>query len=923
MSHPIMQPHSGVELVPGASVQGPQLESFVHSTGAFSFHAIGTCKMGADDDPDAVVDSNLRVRGVRGLRVADASVIPSLPRSGLMSVAYMVGEAAAEFIAESQSDMDVAETLLHAEDAGVGTPQLAQLKEWITQCSSVEKVPYEHADSNDLEKQAEHSAVLVLKLAALAWFIGFAIEALGKFIDVARGQTAGEGSRLTNLMQAAHDMVDRALMSAFAFVAKLCATKPIIVMVTTWAICFTVCTGFYFLRVNDDIMIWIPKSSRVKSEFEDVRSIFPDLKQESLLLQREDAGNILHPDAMRNARDILGSILAVHTSSGETMADMCVTVPGADACLIEGPLEAWLVANQLNRSMASTAITMNHKLVIETLGDPVLSADSEEVISATAILLQFYCINRHDRCDVWEHALEDVNVLDALSAGPKMSVVINSHGKYHDAVNSTLIDAIPFYVLSAFFMQVYILFAFGSRDFCKSQVTLGICGEITVLMASLSAGGTYSALGYEVTHISICVLFLLMGIGLDDMFVLMKAFEREDVSHSVELRLAACMQEAGSSITVTTLTNVVAFSVGGQLPFPALSAFCIFLALGVAFTLFYFLSFFVCYMVLDERRKQHGHIDLIFRPFVSRAKTEEGERPKSGHTLATQSNRVMSDDSMQDPVQDAEVNDKNVLSDAEMDNDVSRYTQSQTSESGDNKEPDKLYLFIENNWAPLILHPNVRVRGLIFFFYILTFCVAVYGVYTLRIKAHRQMLGLEEGTELMEYLKFMRGEPMSHRGIPVDIILGPDATRDADGLQKLIECLKSNEYITGTPRPWSAAFKLWLMQEKIEFPTGRVEYDARVLDFIAGETGAAFENDVIFSNERIVRSRMHAYFRGDLTLQGPQAGLDAMLSVQQCTDDSALDAFPFCEMFATDWAEISELATHFCPFSSNRLARTV
>ena len=130
-------------------------------------------------------------------------------------------------------------------------------------------------------------------------------------------------------------------------------------------------------------------------------------------------------------------------------------------------------------------------------------------------------------------------------------------------------------------MQVYIFFAFGSSDLTKSQVTLGLCGgkytshlsllvmcgsmsmfdrlfviaETAVLMASLSAGGTYSALGYEVTHISICVLFLLMGIGLDDMFVLMKAFEREDKAKGIEARLVLCMQEAGSSITVTTLTT--------------------------------------------------------------------------------------------------------------------------------------------------------------------------------------------------------------------------------------------------------------------------------------------------------------------------------------------------------------------------------
>jgi choline dehydrogenase-like flavoprotein len=56
--------------------------------------------MGKDDDPNAVLDSRLRVRGVKGLRVADLSAVPSLNNGHTQMVAYGIGEGAAEIIKE-------------------------------------------------------------------------------------------------------------------------------------------------------------------------------------------------------------------------------------------------------------------------------------------------------------------------------------------------------------------------------------------------------------------------------------------------------------------------------------------------------------------------------------------------------------------------------------------------------------------------------------------------------------------------------------------------------------------------------------------------------------------------------------------------------------------------------------------------------
>lgn len=68
-----------------------------HGTG---YHPAGTCRMGAADDAEAVVDPRLRVRGLHGLVVADASVMPELPRCNINLPTMMIGERAAELVRE-------------------------------------------------------------------------------------------------------------------------------------------------------------------------------------------------------------------------------------------------------------------------------------------------------------------------------------------------------------------------------------------------------------------------------------------------------------------------------------------------------------------------------------------------------------------------------------------------------------------------------------------------------------------------------------------------------------------------------------------------------------------------------------------------------------------------------------------------------
>ena len=87
------------ELAPGTDVQSDEaLDSYIRATAATAHHPLGTCKMGPDSDLLAVVDPELRVRGIHGLRVVDASVMPDLVGGNINAVVIMIAEKAADLI---------------------------------------------------------------------------------------------------------------------------------------------------------------------------------------------------------------------------------------------------------------------------------------------------------------------------------------------------------------------------------------------------------------------------------------------------------------------------------------------------------------------------------------------------------------------------------------------------------------------------------------------------------------------------------------------------------------------------------------------------------------------------------------------------------------------------------------------------------
>ncbi len=97
MASPMMREFVGGEEMPGAKMTAKEdLRAYIGAYGKTVYHPVGTCRIGTDDM--AVVDPSLRVRGIDGLRVADASVMPVVTSGNTNAPSIMIGEKASDLV---------------------------------------------------------------------------------------------------------------------------------------------------------------------------------------------------------------------------------------------------------------------------------------------------------------------------------------------------------------------------------------------------------------------------------------------------------------------------------------------------------------------------------------------------------------------------------------------------------------------------------------------------------------------------------------------------------------------------------------------------------------------------------------------------------------------------------------------------------
>ena len=113
------------------------------------------------------------------------------------------------------------------------------------------------------------------------------------------------------------------------------------------------------------------------------------------------------------------------------------------------------------------------------------------------------------------------------------------------------------------------------------RITISFVGIICIVISVAAGFGICAVFGFEQTIAHQALPILMLGIGVDDMFVVCNALDQSSLKLSARERLSDCMRHAGPSITITSMTDALAFLAGSSSTLPGLSSFCTYSAICV------------------------------------------------------------------------------------------------------------------------------------------------------------------------------------------------------------------------------------------------------------------------------------------------------------------------------------------------------
>ena len=465
-------------------------------------------------------------------------------------------------------------------------------------------------------------------------------------VSKAHGTAGGSDATCSERMG---DQVENFIGQNFSKLGNFVGYRP----KTTIALCFalTIClgVGFAFWETeNRGDKLWVPQDTQAEVETEEYQEYFGSTARlNTMIVQPSQGNNILLKATLLEAMEMHTEIetrISVYenvTDDGETnieeniYTNLCVRAGGScleDApftgictCLQTSILKQWnydLATLEADDDVLATVNEYGNELqdLLDVLGDPVV--ENGKVVSAGAFTLTYFLEGNPQFVDgntvdpvneAWEgQVFLEVAGVVVPETYTKLIVDYFStrsfEDEFGDEISSDLI------LVNISFAVVFLYLGANLGNFkCgpDSRWTMSFGALVMVGLALSSGFGLSSLCGLFFGPVHSLLPFILLGIGVDDAFVIVNAFNRErktkrtaEDNTMLQGRTARALARAGASITVTSATDLVAFGISASSKLPALASFCAYAAISIFFLWLFASTFFTATMNLDERRQR-------------------------------------------------------------------------------------------------------------------------------------------------------------------------------------------------------------------------------------------------------------------------------------------------------------------------------
>ncbi|KAF2772367.1 NCR1, Niemann-pick type C [Teratosphaeria nubilosa] len=452
---------------------------------------------------------------------------------------------------------------------------------------------------------------------------------------------------------------------AFSRLARTCASFPGITIGSAIVVVGLLSLGWIRFAVETDpVKLWVAPESDAAREKEFFDHNFgPFFRAEQAFLVN-DTGPVLSYETLKWWFDVEHRVSRLKSwGHGYTLDNVCYK-PTGDVCVTQsltqyfGGSFSQIDADDWASQIQGCADTPTNCL--PDFGQPLpierllggYNYTSEPVTDAKALITTWVVKNYNpgeedlEKAEEWEESakrlLKDIQH-EAEERGLRLS--FNTEISLEQELNKNTNTDAKIVVVSYIVMFFYASLALGAttvtttmvlrnptQALVQSKFLLGIVGILIVLMSVTASVGLFAAAGVKATLIIAEVIpFLVLAVGVDNIFLIVHEFERVNISHadeSVEDRVARALGRMGPSILLSASTETVAFALGAAVGMPAVRNFAAYAAGAVFINALLQITMFVSVLSLNQKRVEAGRADCV--PCIRLKGSGYGEPPFSG-----------------------------------------------------------------------------------------------------------------------------------------------------------------------------------------------------------------------------------------------------------------------------------------------------
>lgn len=418
--------------------------------------------------------------------------------------------------------------------------------------------------------------------------------------------------------------------------------------------------GTSYELVDDADEMWTPQDSytvRNGNWIADESGFDPEPRYFSIMVYREDKSNTLSLDAMDLTFEALEAVMKTTLNDGETTYESVCSTNPSNKCDIFGPTAFFnnsktvyeetvggsenALANALSSPFYSDGVRVSRTSIFGNAE----SVNLTQPLTSTLFFMTTIGLPTVDMSsdveDFEKEALDKILDMRDRDNGEYRIEVIAERSTSDESAAAASKD-LPLIAIAFLVMFSYISVILGScKDKVKSQALLGVGSVIGILLSCCVGYGTSLLCGFPLTTIALILPFILVGIGLDDTFILTGELALTDPEDTLYNRFSDMIMKGGMAITITTTTNILAFVLGATSSIPAISWFCVYATFSIFFDYLIQITFVCAMMYLDEKRVLKGEKYDCCVCVSAKAKETENSNELAGEEKESAATRMI------------------------------------------------------------------------------------------------------------------------------------------------------------------------------------------------------------------------------------------------------------------------------------------